>query len=501
VLFIAGVGSAIAAPEPDRATLEAALQGGGSLMLDGRVLDRAALRALYESRDFAPAWDEGRAAALTRALAAAQNEGLDPGAYAVVGIVPIERELLLTDAFLRYASALARGRVWPGEFEKDWRIPAPAFDPPQAFAAAATGDVVAVLASLTPSDSAYQRLRGALARYRDLAARGWPRLVRAASLHRGDRGPGVAALRGRLAAEGFDPGIAADTALFDNPLAAAVGRFQAARGLAPDGVAGRATIAALDIPPQARVKQIMLNLERSRSLPRFVDSRRIEVNAAAEMATFYDGDNVLKETRVIVGSVRRPTPVLRAEVTAVLFNPPWNVPSSILRNEILPRLKRDPGYLDRLGFSFMDRPGGRRLVQRPGPENALGQLKFEMPNPANVYLHDTPDRNLFARPQRALSHGCIRVDDPRDLARILLDSNDWSRPAIDGAIASGETQSVPLPHRVPVYVLYWTAFVDPDGTVEFRDDLYGRDKRLVVALASQGATEYLTASAEAGGHC
>lgn len=489
-------GGAVAAPAAvaDRAAIEATLQGSGALALGGRNLDRATLRALYQRYNFQPIWNEHRAASLSRALKEATSQGLDNGAFAPSSAAPIERELLLTDAFLRYASALARGQVWPGDFEEDWHIAAPAFDANDVLDAAAAGEAASVLADLMPHDPAYGRLRDALQHYRELAKNGWHALRITTPIRPGDRGNTVRQLRERLAAEGFTgnaEGI--DPALYDEVLADSVSRFQAARGLTVDGVAGRLTLAALDVSAETRVEQIALNLERWRSLPRFNGGLRIEVNVPAEIAVLYDDEHPLKTVRVIVGAVVHPTPVFRARVTSVSFNPLWNVPSSILRKEIEPKSRRDPGYLDRLGFAFVDGPSGRRLVQMPGPENALGQLKFEMPNPYNVYMHDTPDHKLFVQARRALSHGCIRVDDPRDLARILLDSDQWSRTAIDGAIATGQSKTVFLPREVPVDVLYWTAFVDPDGTVEFRDDLYGRDKRLAIALASQRTAENLAA--------
>ena len=406
------------------------------------------------------------------------------------------RELLLTDAFLRYASALARGRVWPGAFESDWQVPAPGFDAGKVLDAAIDGDVELVLSRLAPQDAAYQRLRGAAQRYRALAKTGWPSVQLPRSLHMGDRSDIVPRLRARLAAEGFGDGTATpgDLQRYDEALANSVSRYQAARGLASDGVAGSRTLAALNVPAAARLEQIGLNLERWRSLPRAEGGLRIEVNVPAATAALYKDDEPVKTMRVIVGAIIHPTPVLRARMTGVLLNPPWNVPESILRKEIVPKSKRDPGYLQRLGFNYMDGAGGgQRLVQMPGPLNALGQLKFDMPNPADVYMHDTPERQLFARPQRDFSHGCIRVEDPRDLAATLLDSDRWSRQAIDDAIASGETQNIPLPHEAMVNVYYWTAFVDPDGTVEFRDDVYGRDEKLARALASQQAPAYVAA--------
>jgi murein L,D-transpeptidase YcbB/YkuD len=196
--------------------------------------------------------------------------------------------------------------------------------------------------------------------------------------------------------------------------------------------------------------------------------------------------------RAIVGAPEHPTPVLHARMTSVLFNPPWNVPWSIIQNEIRPLLKRDPGYLERNGYAYVERNGGRQLEQLPGPNNALGQIKFEMPNLDDIYLHDTPTRTLFARSRRALSHGCVRVEDPRGLASLVLAPSPAAAPdAIDQAVASGETLSVPLPHAIPVYLLYWTAFVDADGQVEFRDDIYGRDRRLAAALEARDAADRL----------
>jgi murein L,D-transpeptidase YcbB/YkuD len=161
-------------------------------------------------------------------------------------------------------------------------------------------------------------------------------------------------------------------------------------------------------------------------------------------------------------------------------------------------LKKNPNYLERFGFAYWDVRGGKELVQVPGPTNSLGQVKFEMPNPDDVYMHDTPEKRLFALSRRYISHGCIRVEDPRGLAQVLLDSDQWSRDAIDAAIATGQTKNVPLHKTLPVYVLYWTAFVDPDGTVEFRDDVYGRDRRLAEALAARAAADHLAATGDKG---
>jgi L,D-transpeptidase YcbB len=494
---LAGPAAAMPAPMPDRAAVAAALLGDGLLVVEGRPLNRVELAALYQKRDFKAIWDEDRSQSLRRALDEAPSHGLDSLDFAAKAANPTERELLLTDAFLRYASALARGRVYPSHFESDWRIASPGFDAQKVLDAALAEGIEPVLAALAPHDPAYERLRAALAHYRALAKTGWPSLHVTATMRPGDRGEAVRALRERLADEDFigpsEPD--SDPALYDGALSEAVSHFQETHGLAVDGMAGRMTIAALNVPAAARERQIRLNLERWRSLPRFDAPTRIDVNAAAATAVLYQDDVLVKTMRVVVGSLAHPTPVLRARMISVLVNPPWNVPSSIIENEIRPALKHDPRYLKRGGYIYAEDEAGRRLVQLPGPKNALGQIKFEMPNPDDIYMHDTPDRRLFAHARRAVSHGCVRVEDPRGLAQRVIDSETWTEETIDQAIATGETQRIPLAHKIPVYMLYWTAFVDPDDTVEFRDDVYGRDKRLAEALAVEEAAGHVAATA------
>lgn len=244
------MGNTVAAPAAvvDRAGVEAALQGNGTLSLGGRSLDRATLRALYQKYNFQPIWNEQRIASFSRVLAEAASQGIDSRAFAVDSAAPADRELLLTDAFLRYASALARGRVWPGDFETDWRIEAPPFDASKVLEAAIAGEVASVLADLIPQAPGYGRLLEALQHYREFAKNGWHVVASAIPLRLGDRGDKVRQLRTRLAEEGF--AVAAqgvDPALYDDVLMDSISRFQAARGLTVDGVAGRLTLAALDV--------------------------------------------------------------------------------------------------------------------------------------------------------------------------------------------------------------------------------------------------------------
>ncbi|HEX4195725.1 MAG TPA: L,D-transpeptidase family protein, partial [Stellaceae bacterium] len=398
------------------------------------------------------------------------------------------------------AQALAQGRVNPKDFETDWRIDPPAFNAGQVFSAATNGDVFNVLAALAPHEPEYERLREALRRYTALDSKAWHVLFSPTTVQLGDHGDIVKDLRDRLIAEGYlDASITPDDpATFDQTLSDAISKFQTTHGLPVDGSVGRLTLAALNASPALRARQIRWNLERWRSLPRIDMASRIEVNVPAAQAVLFADGQPARVMKTIVGSAIHPTPVLRARMGSVLFNPPWVVPASIIKNEIQPMLKKDPKYLDRFGFAYWDVRGGKELVQVPGPTNSLGQVKFEMPNSDDIYMHDTPERRLFGLSRRYISHGCVRVEDPRGLAQTLLDSDQWSRDAIDAAIATGQTKSVPLHKSLPVFVLYWTAFVDPDGTVEFRDDVYGRDRRLAEALAAQAAADHLAASGDKG---
>ena len=489
--LVLSVGAALLAPagaEEAPVDLRGLLATESGLRLDGRQLDRASLLAIYQAHDFTPLWvgEPKREAALLRALGGAAEHGLDPAAFVVPQAPSAKRELLLTDAFLRYATALARGRVESHELESDWAFSAPTFDPSAALDRALAGDVGAVLAGLAPAEPGYRQLQDALARYRRIAAGGgWRPVPQTAKLKRDDRGPAVTALRRRLAAEGY---LAADalTGGFDAAVEAAVRRFQAQHGIAADGAVGPDTFRALNVPAAARVEQIRANLERWRELPRNWPKTRIEVNVPAATLTAIANGELRLVMRAIVGAEDHPTPVMRAHMSAVLFNPSWTIPASIVKNEILPKAKRDAKYLERNHYVYR----GAVLQQLPGAGNALGRVKFEMPNIFDVYLHDTPSRPLFKRVSRSLSHGCVRLENPRELALYLLSGRTgWAEEDIDRVIAAGQTERVPLPHSLPVYLLYWTAFVDAEGAVEFRDDVYARDRRLTTALATRDADE------------
>jgi murein L,D-transpeptidase YcbB/YkuD len=437
-----------------------------------------------------------QAASLRQALTAAASHGLDPAAFTPAGLDDLLRsselvqrrqgEALLMRAVAAYAQALRGGRLPLDRFPANWAIrPQPYDAGTELQTALRTGSLDGWLRSLPPPYADYQALRPALARYRGLAEQGgWARLDLGATLRPGDVGPAVLALRERLRREGLGSAPLADPQAFDAVLAAAVAAFQTSRGLTADAVVGPLTLAALNVPVEARLAAIEASLERWRWLPRMLPARRVEVNIAAAELRAVDPALGVLAMRTVVGRPADPTPMFDDLIESVVFNPPWNVPASIAAAEILPRARRDPGYLAREGFVFIGEGANRRLQQSPGSGSALGLYKFDLPNRFNVYLHDTPGRAAFTRDQRNLSHGCVRLEKPRDLAIWMLGSDPaWDAAAIDRRVATGVTTSAPVAMPTPVYLFYWTAFTSDEGVLNFRSDVYGWDDRLLRMIA------------------
>jgi len=504
-----------------RGPIRQALERPGTLRIDGSLLDRPALIRFYRPRDFAPAWsvaDGGveRASLMLRALAIADAHGLDPARYHLdalrarhagsPGRTTVEAELLLTDAFIRYATEVRAGRRPPGFEQADWGIAAPSFDAVSALAQGLRRPATwpTLLASLPPPSQEYALLVEGLRRYRALAAgHDWPLLPPGTPLRRGDDEARVATLRSRLAAEDERLSSGVETH-YDSQLEEAVRRFQISHGLPADGVVGQATLRALNVPAADRIRQIGLNLERWRWLPRDLGRHHIVVNAAdAMLRVVADGRTVLA-SRVVVGDARHPTPVVQTRMDAVILNPRWSVPTSIAVAEILPRVRENARYLAENHIVIQERresdpfglgvdwttipsdPFPFRLQQEPGSDNPLGRIKFDAPNRFDVYLHDSPIRSLFTRPVRTASHGCVRVERADDLAlHVLADGAEgWTKGRLEEAIASGRSVRISLANPLPLYILYWTAFVDPGGGVQFRDDVYGHDRRLAEMLSA-----------------
>jgi len=306
---------------------------------------------------------------------------------------------------------------------------------------------------------------------------------------------------GDLAQEKAQPGN-----LHDKDLVEAVKYFQSRHGLEPDGVVAGATLAAMNTPVEARIAAMVLNLERRRWMEDELGPTYVFVNLADQHLKVVENEKTVHDTRLVVGKPYQRTPVFSELMTYVVFNPYWSVPPSIAVNEYLPKLRRDPGVLARENIRVLGAGGSEldpfavnwngmtsfpyTLRQDPGQGNALGRVKFMFPNPHNVYLHDTPAKGLFARASRLFSHGCMRVQNPEALAEVLLKAEGWDRARIAKAIASNEQVIVNLKRKVPVYVNYLTAWVNKDGSAQFRADVYGRDQRLAAALGrAKAATQ------------
>ncbi|MGB8840413.1 MAG: L,D-transpeptidase family protein [Aliidongia sp.] len=449
--------------------------------LAGETLDLAALHGFYRQGDGC-LWNDGTAASLRAALAMLTEDGLDPEQFhgsALAGpddgAHAAERDLLLTDAALAYARAMSTGRVDPVTLPDQIDFPHREVDAAPALRAALDrGEVVAWLAALPPDEPQYAALKQALARYRGFTP--WDAIpATSTAIEPGQRSPLIPQLKRRLAAEAELLAVDAGDAL-DGTVLEALKHFQRRHGLTADGRLGKQSLAVLNVPLSERIDQITANLERWREVARLLPPTRVEVNVAAALVTILRDGEAVSQMRAVVGDATHQTPMLISSIRDVEINPPWIVPASIIRKEIMPRQRRDPTYLEREAMTWRD----GQLVQSPGARNALGRLKFEFSNPFSIYLHDTPMHKLFALDFRLLSHGCVRLEHPLDLAQTLLD--EASADPIQQAIAGGGTSRMRLPAAMPVAVLYWSVYVEADGTVAFRDDLYRRDARLAAAL-------------------
>ena len=428
-------------------------------------------------------------AAIKEALASAPSRGLPVLAVGEAtqpapGAAP-DPDQPLAAAAIAYASAEHGLIADPPKIDANFALK-PAQDLAAEFAAARNaGQATAWMRAQAHVDPAFLDLAKARETYAAIAAAGdWPQLPKGKSLKVGSRDKRVLLLRKRLAIEGYaaappaPPGPTVLT-LFDASLAAALASFQDHHGLTADGVLAAATIDALNVPAATRLAAIEANLERARWLPSQLPPDRIEVDTGAPDATLYQAGVPILTMRAVVGRPDRETPTFASTVTAVKFNPPWIVPADIAAQELFPKERRSPGYFASEGFVVE----GGQVIQRPGPKASLGYVKFEMPDPFAVYLHDTPARTLFSRSKRWLSHGCVRLEKPRELAAALLTAQGWGRPDVDAAIAAGTTKTVALKIQTPVFVVYRTVVADGDGRASFRPDVYGWDTKIEAALA------------------
>jgi L,D-transpeptidase YcbB len=480
------------------------LAGGDTLRISSATVE------FYRAREWQSAWVGAKrplaqGSVLHETIGRAWEDGLPPARYRHdVAAAVLDRlaargdarlsdtlavrqladlDLLLTEGFNRLARDLIAGMLSPSDAGLDYRIDA---EPPPAdlllnrvLAGEAPADIVA---QLRPSIPQYERMRAALLTFHELEARGgWALLQDDATLNEGDRGEAVSALRQRFIA-GMDRAEASlagsgavDPALFDADLKRAVQRFQERHAIAPDGAVGGSTLRELNHTLAERIAELQLNLDRWRWLPNDLGDRYVLVNIAGFELEVVDRGQVIETMNVVVGQQSMETPIFADSIRFVVVNPYWNVPDGIMERTIRPAMERDRNYLANHDMEIFE----GRVRQRPGPKNSLGRYKFIFPNEHDVYLHDTPDDHLFSRTERAFSSGCVRIERPRDFAKMLLRLQSSQDPeSVDAIRATGREQWLKLDRPLPVFLLYFTAWAQDDGSVRFHHDVYGRSEAM-----------------------
>lgn len=416
------------------------------------------------------------------------------------------QDILLTDLFMSLAHFAAQGQMDPLTIDEEWHYERPEMDAVEILQQALdTKDITGTLSALLPQHKGYRQLVKALAAYRRLAqSGGWPVLSLAGpALEYGQSGTDIIQLRKRLRLSGDLAPDVPDEPAFDYELEQAVKVFQRRHGLTPDGVVGLRTREALQASVEERIEQITLNLERWRWLPRDLGERHIRVNMAGFELQVYDNGKVPLSMRVIVGKDERKTPSFTRDMNYLVFNPYWNVPNKLAREDLIPHILNDPDYFFRKKIRVLTGWGKQgqeldpasvdwaayrdakylpfKFRQDPGKRNSLGRIKFMLPNPFSVYLHDTPSRRLFKQPVRTFSSGCVRLEKPIALASYVM-GDKWRESDIKKIIKNNKNKTLSLPEPIPVHMLYQTAWVDQAGAIQFRQDVYDRDKLLTVAL-------------------
>ena len=485
----------------------------------------------YLHRKIKPVWVtkdrlNNKAKVFIKTIKEADHEGLDASIYHRDDILSLVRilelnsvfdafepakyaklELLLTDAFFSYGFHLSEGVVEPNQTNVDWHIEKPNKNLLEILRASLHNKKLEELVDiLQPHHSGYLRLKSALLKYQNIKkSGGWQKIPVGPKLRKGDTEKRIAALRSRLFISGdLADSTSGDEKYFDEALESGVKNFQARNGLKIDGVVGSNTLSALNISVEDRIGQIKLNMERWRWLPQDLGKRYILVNTANFELDIIENGQTVTSTRAIVGKKKRPTPALSRKITYMELNPYWNIPHKIAINDVLPCIKKDSNYLKDKNIRIFEnweddakevnpesidwdtvtkKNFGFKLRQDPANSNALGRVKFIFPNEFSIYLHDTPARTLFNKTKRTFSSGCIRIEKPMELAAYLLtDNSKWTYEKLTAAVDSKKTRTILLSDPMNIHILYWTAWVDEDGVVNFRDDIYGRDRQLNIAI-------------------
>jgi murein L,D-transpeptidase YcbB/YkuD len=420
----------------------------------------------------------------------------------------VKFDFLMTASYFTYASHLLSGKTDPDQYDITWRAePRKRNLAPLLKEAVEQNHVGQSLEDVIPTHPQYEQLKKALVQYQNIQDQGgWASVpVSNGSLKMGDKGENVRLLKYRLMLTNDLLYNATDTLpVFDGKVEKAVAHFQHRNGLKADGIAGKNTLALLNTPVEERIKKLRINLERLRWLPDTLGEHHVAVNIPDYKASVMENGRSVLEMKVVVGKEYASTPVFSDKIQYLEFSPTWTVPLSIARRNILPELKKDPAYLSRNNFLLYDNwqqddmpldpyqidwqeiteeDFHYRLVQQPGPGNALGQVKFMFPNDLAIYLHDTPAEHVFDKKVRAYSSGCVRVEKPLELALHLLKNvPEVNRTTIYDYLHLDEPKTVLLPQPVPIQLMYLTAFVDDQGVVQFRKDIYGHDELQSQAL-------------------
>jgi L,D-transpeptidase YcbB len=488
-------------------------EGAQAVEWRGTTIDLNRLKGYYASPDAEFVWvEQGRltedGSALAAAIAKSGADGLNPKDYQELAFEALPNlsgeedeagaELALSQAFLKMARDLSGGRTSPSLNSTTIVIERKTVDPKKWLDIARNSGAAAAFSTLRPRHSQYAKLRQLLATYKNFQALGgWEPIAAGPTLKPGMRDSRVAEMRASLAARGYKGLTSADPILYDPELLNAVKTFQLNNGVEDDGIAGKGTLAIMNVPSEERIRQIIVNMERWRWLPNDLGTRHVLVNQAGFELFLVDGGKTVDRRRVIVGKPFHATPMFSDKIGYAEFNPTWTVSADIAKAEFLSKLQDDPGYLaanDYILYSSWAEGAAEldpysvdwnsvtgkfpyRIVQQPGKKNALGVVKFMFPNKHNIYLHDTPSRQLFAKTGRAFSHGCIRVAKPMEFAEKLfgIDQN-LSRAQLDTFVSGGALKRVNLKTKVPIHLTYFTIWIGDDGRTAFHSDVYGRDR-------------------------
>jgi L,D-transpeptidase YcbB len=482
----------------------------------------SALQRFYSDRDYQPVWLQSDATSVLHDIALefienAEAEGLDSHDYQLqylrqlrldgYSVVPYELEFRTTRALLMLAEDLRLGQLSAEDVDPDWHIPQPLFDPVIFLLEAVASDhFQQSLYDLLPKIPSYQLLKQALAKYRDLVVRqvAWTRIPAFFDIRPNTSHAVIPLVRARIA-EAFHTHEIVEYNLpltqsenYDDDLVNAIKTFQAQHGLIADGIIGGNTRRVLNMTPTEKVQQLRLNMERLRWLPRNLGERYLLVNIAGfQLAAVKHNQQVLN-TRIIVGRYYRSTPSFSSNISHLVLNPYWNIPASIARKDLLPKQQKDPTFFSTQGIKVFQGYDYHEasidpdtidwlaikkgfpyvLRQEPGVKNALGAIKFILPNPFSIYLHDTPTKSLFDKNIRTFSSGCIRLENPVALASFVMEGHS-TQTELTALINTGKTATVNLPEPLPTYVVYLTTWVDNQRKIHFSPDIYGRDKRVL----------------------